>query len=35
MTNTNDIQEKEEIFGLSECQRDEISVPFCTKQLKN
>ena len=34
MTNTNDIQGKEEIFVLSEWQRDQISVPFCTKQLK-
>jgi len=34
MTNTNDKQGKEVIFGLSEWQWDQISVPFCTKQLK-
>ena len=35
MTNTNDIHGKEEIFGLSEWLGDQISFPFCTKQLKN
>jgi hypothetical protein len=35
MTNTIDIHGKEEVFGLSEWLGDQISFPFCAKQLNN